>query len=227
MMKPQPMSRPPLRQLKIPGTSSLLSHMLNIPSQFISLWLRSVFRSGCFPRSNFCSGGWSLWDSSCLVKPRAERCEVNASYHLRENRYFSGSQCSPLQIHSIHHFHLTHLCNGHNSWYLQKSWIITLICFVPNCACQQLQGMLNFHFYFFTMKFSSKKLVQKKILFLLAKKLIALWKSILLNSSFHGETEGLGVVLYPMCPSKNEQYTHIFLKAASYWQRKLKVGLRL
>lgn len=112
-MTPQPKSWPPLWQLKIPGTFSLLSHMLNIPSQSISLWLGTVSCSGRFPRSNLCSGGWSPWDSSCLLKPRAERCEVNTSYQLRENRCCSGSQRSPLQIHSIHHFHLTHLCNGH------------------------------------------------------------------------------------------------------------------
>lgn len=66
-------------------------------------------------------------------------------------------------------------------------------------------AQVSFLFFFFKMKFSSKKHFRKKNTVLISKKSqVFPLKKHTINNSFHDETEGLGLALYPMPPSKNE-----------------------
>lgn len=136
----------------------------------------------------------------------AGRCEVNARYHLRENRVAFPGAGAHCVICSFHLPACAVLIKACNSWYLQKQSAATLICFIPSCIYQQLQGMLSLHFYFCTGKFSSIKL-KKSAHYCLPKSHIFPFTEHILLKVLQSGIKVLRVIFHPMLPSKNKPHT--------------------
>lgn len=155
----------------------------------------------------------------------AGRCEVNARYHLRENRVAFPGAGAHCVICSFHLPACAVLIKACNSWYLQKQSAATLICFIPSCIYQQLQGMLSLHFYFCTGKFSSIKL-KKSAVTVYQKATFSPLQSIFYLKFCRVESKFWGSFSI-LCFLARTNRTHSVLKAASDWQRELKADLRM
>lgn len=152
-------------------------------------------------------------------------CEVNARYHLRENRVAFPGAAAHCVICSFHLPACAMLIKACNSWYLQKQSAATLICFIPSCIYQQLQGMLSLHFYFCTVKFSSMKL-KKSACYCLPKSHIFPFKEHILFNILQSGTKVLRVVFHVRLPSKNKQHTRCS-QSCMHLTKRTQSGLRM